>query len=299
MDAVQAKKWIRWCAVGLLIGVGGMVLGYALFGHTLVKVLYKGATGTFLDRIIGGQEFHSIGHYYGVVDRGVRKAAVSLCLLAWVLLIISLFSSTRLLVALLSTDMLFILLGVIHGSASAALDSNFRLSKEWGYAETFQYTKEFGILVCFFLFFVRHLHPICLGWQTCFLYILLDDSWQIHERLGKFLGQYLPTSTLPGIRARDLGELLVSLSFGSIILSLVGIGYYYADGTLRKISQVLFGLLAVTVLFGVILDLGGRIISHYSVLVGDIFYVVEEGGEMAAVSMIAWYVHRLMNKFNT
>jgi hypothetical protein len=40
------------------------------------------------------------------------------------------------------------------------------------------------------------------------------------------------------------------------------------------------------------------IVTPYSSLIGAIFYVVEEGGEMATVSMIAWYVYRLTTNVN-
>jgi hypothetical protein len=75
------KTWTRWCAIGLFISGSGMALGSALFGHTLIDVLYEGATGTFLDRIITGQHVHPVEHYYAVADQRILTMSVALCLL--------------------------------------------------------------------------------------------------------------------------------------------------------------------------------------------------------------------------
>jgi hypothetical protein len=170
-----------------------------------------------------------------------------------------------------------------------------RLEEIGEYAETFQYIKEFGIAVFFFLFFLRNPYLISLGWQVLLLYILMDDSLQIHERLEKSLAQYFYGSPEVALRARTFGQLAVSAFFGSLILSLLSIGYYYASSALRKVSWHLFGLLIILLLFGIFLDTVHAVIGRsmprmFGINIG---YVVEEGGEMGTISMIAWYVHRL------
>jgi hypothetical protein len=292
MEVYQAKQWMRWCAVGLLISGCGMALGHALFGHTMVDVLYEGSTGTFLDGIIEGQNIHPLEHYYAVVDRLVLKASVALCLLAWGLLGFSCPSSTWVLGLLLATDLIFIILDVLYGAAAGFDHSDFSIGIEWGYAETFQYVKEFGLLVCFLLLFRHSPHVIFLGWQALFLYLLLDDSLSIHERLGRAIAQFFHLSPMAGLRARDFGELAVSAFFGSLILSLLSFGYYYAPHVLRRMSWHLFVLLSLLVLFGVIVDMVHMMMVPYQRMYA-IFEVVEEGGEMVTMSAIAWYVHRL------
>ena len=130
MDVCQAKHWMRWCALGLLISGCGMALGHALFGHTMVDVLYEGSTGTFLDGIIEGQNFHPVEHYYAVVDRGVLKIVVRLCLLACGLLGFSFSSSTWLLVLFLSVDMLFTILECIYGLSAGFYSSDLAIGRD-------------------------------------------------------------------------------------------------------------------------------------------------------------------------
>jgi hypothetical protein len=226
----------------------------------------------------------------------VLKASVALCLLAWGLLGFSCASSTWLLVLFLATDVIFIILECIYGAFAGFHPSDFSIGQDWGYAETFQYVKEFGILVLFSLFFLRHPYVISLGWLVLFLYILMDDSLQIHESLAKSISQYFDLSLESEFRARAIrvfSQHTVSAFFGSLILSLLSIGYYYAPSPLRRMSWHLFGLFILLVLFGVFLDTVHELIGLSVPSMFRIGYVVEEAGEMVTISVIAWYVHRL------
>jgi hypothetical protein len=286
LDVGRAQAWIRWCAIGLLISGGAIALGYVLVGHTVIHVLYEGSTGTWLDGIITGQHRHPIEHYYTVADRHILKGSVALGLLAWVLLGLSCASSTWVLVVLLSTDVLFILLECLYGATAGFPESDWWLGQDWGYAETFQYGKELGIVVVFFLFFLRHPHILSLGWQVLFLYLLLDDSLQIHERVGRAVARLVHTSWV-------FTDHVASAIFGSLILSLLSFGYYYAPSWFKRVSWPLFGLFTTLVLFGVVLDTVHQVIGRSVPLLFRIGYVMEEAGEMVTFSLIAWYVHRL------
>jgi hypothetical protein len=267
-----------------------MVVGHTLFARLFVIVLYEGSTGTVLDSIITGQHIHPIEDYYGLMNQTVLNLVTFFCLLSWVLFGGSLSSSTCLLIFLLATDTMFIILGYSYGSIVGWDNSDFIIGREGGYAEIFQYCKEFGMVVSFFPFFLRYRHLITLGWQALLVYIFLDDSLQIHERLGEAIAQHF--SILPmGLRAQDFGELLVSAFFGLLILSLLSIGYYYASTGLRGISRHLAGLLSILVLIGVIFDMVHGLLDPF--LQSIFFEVLEEGGEMLTMSVMAWYVHRL------
>jgi hypothetical protein len=131
------------------------------------------------------------------------------------------------------------------------------------------------------------------GWQTLFVYLLLDDSLRIHERFGKSLAEFLHFSPLAGLRARDIGELLISAFFGSLIMGLLSLGYYDACRRLRRISRHLLGLFIILVFFGVIFDAMHQMIGPSMRHMAEIFEVIEDGGEMVTISLLAWYVHRL------
>jgi hypothetical protein len=268
-----------------------MVVGHTLFARLFVIVLYEGSTGTVLDSIITGQHIHSIEYYYGLMNQSVLNLVTFLCLLSWVLFGGSLSSSTWFLIFLLATDTMFIILGYSYGSIVGWDNSVFNIGREGGYAEIFQYFKEFGMVVFFFPFFLRCRHLITLGWQALLVYVFLDDSLQIHERLGEAIAQHFSILPMAGLRAQDFGELIVSAFFGLLILSLLSIGYYYASTGLRGISRHLAGLLSILVLFGVIFDMVHGLLDPF--LQSILFEVLEEGGEMLTMSVMAWYVHRL------
>jgi hypothetical protein len=147
------------------------------------------------------------------------------------------------------------------------------------------------MLVFFFLFFLRYRYFINLGWQTLFVYIFLDDSLRIHERGGKVIAQHFFIVPIAGLRAQDFGELIVSAFFGLLMLSLLSIGYYYASSRFRSISRQLVGLVSLLVSIGVIFDIVHPMLdpSYQNI----VFEVLEEGGEMLMISVMAWYVHRL------
>ena len=297
MEADQVKVWLRRGAVILFISACGMALGHALFGYSLVDLLYKGSTGTFLDGIITGQRVHPIEYFYAELDQRVLKWVVGLCLLAWGLLAFSCTSSKLLLVLLLSIDVVFIVLEYFHGATAGFYPSDFAIGQDWGYAETFQYVKELGIVIFFFLFLLRNPYLVILGWQILFLYLLLDDALLIHERWGKFIAQhvFMPPETAFQARAfRTLSDHAVSAFFGLLILGLLSIGYYHAPQPLRKVSQHLFGLFIILVLFGVLLDSMHQVLGAYVPRLFMPGYVLEEAGEMVTISVIAWYVHRLV-----
>jgi len=291
MNVRQAQQWMRWYALGLCITSCGLVLGHTLFTRLFVVVLYESSTETFLDGIITGQYIHPIEHYYRGMDQSILNLVSFLCLLSWVLFGGSLSSSTRFVIVLLSTDMIFIILGYSYGSIVGWDNSDFSIGKDGGHAETFQYLKEFGMLVFFFLFLLRYRYLINLGWQTLLVYIFVDDSLRIHERVGKVIAQHCSIVSMTGLQAQDFGELIVSTFFGLLILSLLSIGYYYADSGFRSISRHLVGLFSILVSIGVIFDMVHPLLdpSYQNI----IFEVLEEGGEMLTISVMAWYVHRL------
>jgi hypothetical protein len=290
----RARAWMRRCAIGLLISVAAIALAYLLVGHTVIDVLYEGSTGTRLDDTIARQDLHPLEHYYDLADRRVLKASVTLGLLAWGLLGVSCASSRRVLVLFLATDALFILLaclhgattGLLYGSTDGFLGTNWALGIEWGYAETFQYAKEFGIVVVSLMLFLRQPRMLSLGWLALFLYILLDDALQIHERVGQSVAQALETSWV-------LADHVTSAFFGLLILVLLGLGYHSAPSWLRRASWPLWGLVATLVLFGVVVDTINQVADTSVPVLFWLGHVVEEAGEMVTISLIAWYVHRL------
>lgn len=167
----------------------------------------------------------------------------------------------------------------------------FSLTKDRGYGEFFQYTKELWIAVLFFLLGLKQRKSLYFIFSLLFLYFLIDDSFEFHERFGAFLAGFFSIQPLLGLRPVDLGELAVSAFFGVLFIPMLGIFYYWSDRSTRTVSIYVILMVVVLGLFGVVLDLVEVTVARptfsYSLR------IIEEGGEMVVMSFITWFVFRL------
>ncbi|MET0070218.1 MAG: hypothetical protein ABW096_09250 [Candidatus Thiodiazotropha sp.] len=203
--------------------------------------------------------------------------------------------STKFLALLLLADLAFIFVHVIF---EYFLKSNtlFSINRDLGYAEVYQYIKEFWILVMLFVLAIKSRRIIYFTWSVLFLYLLLDDSLQLHENIGSFLANFYDLQPVFRLRAQDLGELVVFASVGFLLLGFIAGAYLYSDDTGKEISRHLFLLFVFLAFFGGLVDM-----LHIAVSFGKpVFALIEDGGEMIIMSIIVWYVfdirsHRVYN----
>jgi hypothetical protein len=196
--------------------------------------------------------------------------------------------STKFLFLLLIADLAFILL---HGVYMVHFVSNplFSIEKDLGYAEVYQYIKEFWIVVLLFITAIKRSHIIYFAWSLLFMYLLLDDSLQIHENFGRYLVNYFDFHAMFYLRAQDFGELSVSMLFGFLLFTFIGISYLFSDHIAKQISKHLFILVMSVAFFGVLVDM-----LHIAIPWGkSIWGLIEDGGEMLIMSIIVWYVFDL------
>ena len=132
---------------------------------------------------------------------------------------------TVLIVLLLVTDAGFIFLHIINklGFISSGY---FRLTQDMGYAEVFQYIKEFWIACLLGIIALRHKAASYVIWSLIFLYLLADDSLSVHETGGGLLVEALNIQPALNLRAQDFGELLVTAIAGGILFSMMIVAYY-------------------------------------------------------------------------
>ncbi|MBK5940722.1 hypothetical protein [Halochromatium roseum] len=196
--------------------------------------------------------------------------------------------SNRFLLLFLLADLVFILvhIGFKLGLVTSPL---FSIEEDLGYAEVYQYIKEYWIVLLLLTLAIGHGRFIYFAWSLLFAYLLFDDSLQIHERLGGYLANALQLLPILELRAQDLGELVVTLLFGTLLFAIIGIAYLYADHIARQASRHLFALVLFLALFGVFVDM-----LHSAIHWGEPFWLlIEDGGEMLIMSVIAWYVFQL------
>jgi hypothetical protein len=196
--------------------------------------------------------------------------------------------STKFLFLLLIVDLVFIL---VHGVYKMNLVSNplFSIERDFGYAEVYQYIKEFWIVVLLFIVAIKRSRIIYFAWSSLFIYLLLDDSLQIHENFGGYLVNYFDFQPMFHLRAQDFGELSVSMLFGFLLFTFIGTSYLFSDTISKQISKYLFILVVSLAFFGVLVDM-----LHIAIPWGkSIWGLIEDGGEMLIMSIIVWYVFDL------
>lgn len=189
---------------------------------------------------------------------------------------------------LLAADLLFVVLHLFHHYSPYFSDLGFSLVRERSFSEVFQYVKEYWIALMF-LWIGRLMSWTYWAWAVLFGYLLVDDSFSIHERIGVWLAERLDLGSYAMLRPRDLGELAASALVGIVLLSLAIAAYRLGDERFRRTSRRILLLLLLLAFFGVIVDMlhiMANDIPQLSTLLG----ALEDGGEMAVMSLISWYV---------
>jgi hypothetical protein len=201
--------------------------------------------------------------------------------------------SLLLLFAILVIDFLFM---GLHTLKSLGYLDNPELSvtKNFGYAESFQYLKAAFIAGCFFLLAKRHRQPLFYCWAAVFAYILIDDSLEIHEALGFKLSDFVTRNFEIGLGG-TAGELVVFGLFG--LLLFVPLGWYFykeRNKDLKIVSQDLLILFGGILFFGMGVDVLHDFAETGTVING-LLGLLEDGGEMVILTLILWYTWTFMN----
>ena len=185
---------------------------------------------------------------------------------------------------LLLGDAAFLLVHLLHKAGHAALgDLAFNLTHEGGLAETFQYAKESFIAGVLALQAVRWRSATFLLWALLFGYLALDDSLALHEQGGAALAAALQLRPAWGLRAIDLGELVVAAAVAFAVMLMLAAIVWRGRASLRRVSAQLSMLIVLLAVCGVGFDMLHVVaFSHGIPGMG----IAEDGGEMAVMSLI-------------
>ena len=202
-----------------------------------------------------------------------------------------------------SADFIFMILHII--SKAGFLSEQFDLTRDRGYAELFQYAKEFWCVVLFVLMARQTRITSYLIWASFFSYALLDDMLRIHERGGKIIAAYGHFIPFAGLRAKDYGELVVMISIAGMLFLAIGLAYRYSTSTFRKVSIDMLLLIAGLAFFGVAMDMLHSMIygivgtGSVGMILGSTIGLIEDGGEMLVMSLIVWYIFLRVTRQNS
>lgn len=196
--------------------------------------------------------------------------------------------ATQLFYLFLATDVVFIVIHFVHSYTPFLSNSSFSLQTERGYSEILQYVKEYWTALILIFLGWRSRLSIYTVWGLLFFYLLLDDSGEIHERVGFFISRAFFIPPILNLRPEDLGELIVSGVVGLCFFPAIAIAYRAGDRFSREITRSLIFLLCALAFCGVVMDMVHMAIQQPAL--NPFLIALEDGGEMVVMSCIASFV---------
>jgi len=198
------------------------------------------------------------------------------------------------LLLLLSADLVFVLVHLVHTFSPYLSDQLFSIQQDRGYGEAFQYMKAYWIAIMLAVLGWRTREAIYGAWTLLYIYLLCDDAFQIHEQVGSAIARHLGYEPALGLRAQDFGELTVYGAVGLTFLVLIVTIYLRSSRDARNASIDLAVLSGAIAFFGVPVDMLDSV-ARGSRVVG-VLGLVEDGGEMVAMSAVCSYVLHLVER---
>jgi hypothetical protein len=177
--------------------------------------------------------------------------------------------------------------GIIHTTIFS--NTIFSLSEEGQLPDIFQYAKQ--LVIALFLVYMAKKERVYAAWAAIFGYLLIDDIFMIHERIGQFLGNLI--GDIEGIEISEVAQSGYLVFLGIVLFGTALLIILRTQGETREVSIYLTVLLAVAAFFGVIVDIvQGVVMSMFGI--SGIVKIIEDGGEMLVMSVILWFVYRLV-----
>lgn len=201
-----------------------------------------------------------------------------------------------LLLILLSVDFAFILINVVAVVAKDAhlissVPTMLKITEDRALPEDFNYLK--WLVICVALVWTslrdRWLAPVL--WAVVFLIILVDDSFQLHERVGSSLSGWFELHDSALFDGKDIGELAVFAAMGLLSLSIVAVLLRQRDHASRLLSRRYLLIVLILGFFGVGIDAVHSVIAHQTygtsitTVLSQLLGMVEDGGEMLVASL--------------
>jgi len=162
----------------------------------------------------------------------------------------------------------------------------FDLGTERGYGEVFfQMLTGWSILLLVIAAVRRHAGVLFI-WAAFTAYLLADDYFMIHERIGTWFALNV---MYVGRLSTHLGEGLWMLTIGILLIVSIAVAYRLAGPEIRRITIKLGAIYAALVFFGVVVD---AIHSPFIdvPIIDPIFIALEDGGEVAVMSVLVVFL---------
>lgn len=194
---------------------------------------------------------------------------------------------------LIAIDLAFIAIHLSHVYGPGPASKRWwDLGEDWSVAEIWQYVKEGGIAIALLGLWFRHKQLVLLAWSGIYAFLTLDDSLQGHEKVGGRIARGFDiadweTSPFGSIRGQDFGEIIAACIFVVPMLIALAIGLRKSGDGARIFSWRMFLLSALLATAGVAIDF------VVNAMDAEWIFLLEDGTEMFAVSLIVWLVARV------
>lgn len=199
---------------------------------------------------------------------------------------------------LLVIDFVFISLHALK-SLGYVSNPNLSVTKNFGYGESFMYLNELFIIGCSLWLGFKFRRSIFYLWAAVFVYVLLDDSLEIHEKVGYYLGGWIKQhSDITLIIAKESAEIGSFVLFGILLFTPILLIYVKTNiSSLKVFIQDLLILFAGLLFFGIGIDFM-NIFFETGTFLNGFLGLLEDAGEMVMISIIAWYTWTFISQGN-
>lgn len=184
---------------------------------------------------------------------------------------------------MLSVDGAFVFLDILHRNGLLD-DTRFLLTTERGYGEIFQYFKFCALAAVLWVTAIRWRSIRSFGWVAFFVFLLIDDAWQIHERTGVMIADAGVVSGFGKLRPSDIGELLFFLVPAIVAVGLAFLVWTHGSRRERSLGTVVLTGVALVAVFGVGADVLHSLARRTPWQ--GVAAVIEDGGELLSTSLL-------------
>lgn len=199
-----------------------------------------------------------------------------------------------LLLLLLAGDVALMGLHVYNHFAAGEKNLMLAITVDASYGEAYQYLKELWAALLLVVLAWSTRQAVYLLWAALFVYLLADDALRFHELAGIGLAAQLGLGDAFGLRADDLGELIFLGGVAGLIALGFLVGYPRSSADAKEASKTFVALLGLIAFFAVAVDMLHSLLRDTGLL-GSFVGMLEDGGEMLAVSLAFWYVYLLFD----
>ena len=162
----------------------------------------------------------------------------------------------------------------------------FNIGRDWSLGEIFNYLKWAALIFLLFRAWLREKDLLLLMMCIFFMIVFADDMLMVHERVGAFL--IINSGLHLKFDAFQLGEIAIWAVMGGCGLILIYTGWRKADQNLRARTMPMGWLFCGVLFCAVVIDTLHSLIPERTLL-GGIFLILEDGGEMLFISALLSY----------